>query len=631
MNNIEKIYALEEKFQITKDQKETEQIEQELKELLKPYKQGLIGIAQINPIAGDIEYNSKKIVKYIKHAQNIELDLVVFPELSLTGYPIGDAISRYPIIIRENIKWLNGIAEITNNTHAIVGFLEPDEKSNKCYNSVAVLGDGKILNIIRKSTLNDNYEFNDNRYIKSAETTKNQNIINGLKYEITIGSDCLNKNNEFCKGNSDILINCSASVFYAGKEQLKCNALSNIAKQSSTPMIYVNQVGAIDNASFAGISKVYNSEGNLIAQAESFEEQFLIVNPVKNLGKIYPQAKGIEQTYEKEDDFTLDYEPDMERTYKTLIQGIKDYFGKSGFKRAVLGLSGGLDSTVCAVLLADALGKENVLGISMPSKITSDLSKNDAQVLAQNLGIKFSQAPIKEMFETTNNSLQKLFGEIEKNWEGRYEKSYTPDNIQARSRAMFLWGISNEFASCLPIATSDKSEAYMGYATINGDMSGGYAPIADITKTKLFALAKWMNENRPEKNAIPQSVIEKRPGAELAIDPKTGKPLIAEDALMPYEFLDEVIWRIENKKENYENMLTSEFLYEKTHSVTPEQKKEWLNKFYRRMASALYKKSIMPPYVIVDSPLYNFKQPITSKINYNNISQENIREKLQQI
>ena len=321
----------------------------------------------------------------------------------------------------------------------------------------------------------------------------------------------------------------------------------------------------------------------------------------------------------------------MERTYKTLIQGIKDYFGKSGFKRAVLGLSGGLDSTVCAVLLADALGKENVLGISMPSKITSDLSKNDAQILAQNLGIKFSQAPIKEMFETTNNSLQKLFGEIEKNWEGRYEKSYTPDNIQARSRAMFLWGISNEFASCLPIATSDKSEAYMGYATINGDMSGGYAPIADITKTKLFALAKWMNENRPEKNAIPQSVIEKRPGAELAIDPKTGKPLIAEDALMPYEFLDEIIWRIENKKENYENMLTSEFLYEKTHSVTPEQKKEWLNKFYRRMASALYKKSIMPPYVIVDSPLYNFKQPITSKINYNNISQENIREKLLQI
>lgn len=630
MNNIEKIYNLEEKFQISKDKKETEQIEQELKELLKPYKQGLIGIAQINPVAGDIEYNSKKIVKYIKHAQNIELNLVVFPELSLTGYPIGDTIARYPAIIEENIKWLNGIAEITNNTRAIVGFLESNEKSNKCYNSVAILGNGKILNTIRKSTIDDNYEFNDNRYIKSAEAVKNQNIINGLKYEITIGNDCLN-NNEFCKENSDIFINCNASVFYKGKEQLKCNALSNIAKQSSTPLVYVNQVGAIDNASFAGISKVYNSEGNLIAQAESYKEQFLIVNPLKNLGKIYPPAKGIEQTYEKEDNFILDYEPDMERTYKTLIQGIKDYFGKSGFERAVLGLSGGLDSTVCAVLLADALGKENVLGISMPSKITSDLSKNDAQILAQNLGIKFFQAPIKEMFETTNNSLQKLFGEIEKNWEGRYEKSYTPDNIQARSRAMFLWGISNEFASCLPIATSDKSEAYMGYATINGDMSGGYAPIADITKTKLFALAKWMNKNRPEKNAIPQSVIEKRPGAELAIDPKTGKPLIAEDALMPYEFLDEVIWRIENKKENYENMLTSEFLYEKTHSVTHEQKKEWLNKFYRRMASALYKKSIMPPYVIVDSPLYNFKQPITSKINYNNILQENIREKLLQI
>lgn len=148
---------------------------------------------------------------------------------------------------------------------------------------------------------------------------------------------------------------------------------------------------------------------------------------------------------------------------------------------------------------------------------------------------------------------------------------------------MFLWGISNEFGSTLPIATSDKSELYMGYATINGDMSGGFAPIADIPKTKLFALARWMNENRKVKNAMPQSIIDKKPGAELAIDPKTGKPLVAEDALMPYEFLDEVIWRIENKKEHYYDMLNSEFLYEKKHKVSQEQKIQWLDKFYKRM------------------------------------------------
>ena len=340
----------------------------------------------------------------------------------------------------------------------------------------------------------------------------------------------------------------------------------------------------------------------------------------------------MELTAKDNSEFSLDYKPDMERTYNILIQGIKDYFGKTGFKRAVLGLSGGLDSTVCAVLLSDALGKENVFGVSMPSKITSDTSKSDAKVLAQNLGIGFTEAPIKEMFDTTNNCLQKLFTDVEKNWDCRYKKSYTPDNIQARARATFLWCVSNEFGSCLPIATSDKSEAYMGYATINGDMSGGFAPIADVTKTKLFALARWMNENRSQKNVIPQSVIEKRPGAELAINPETGKPLIAEDALMPYEFLDEVIWRIENKHQSYNDMLNSKFVYEKTHSVSAEQKIQWLEKFYRRMATALYKKSIMPPYVIVDSPLYNFKQPITSgRINYKSETEEIIRDKIQKM
>ena len=172
----------------------------------------------------------------------------------------------------------------------------------------------------------------------------------------------------------------------------------------------------------------------------------------------------------------------------------------------------------------------------------------------------------------------------------------------------------------------------MGYATINGDMSGGFAPIADVPKTKLFALARWLNKNRPSKDAIPESVILKKPGAELAIDPKTGKPLIAEDALMPYEFLDEIIWRIENKKEHYFDMLNSEFLYEKKTFVTKEQKTQWLDKFYRRMAGALYKWSILPPSVIVDSRSinkYDYKQPITSsRINYKGISEDEISKKI---
>lgn len=618
MAETDRIFELTEKYFISQNKKE---IEAELKELLLPYGKGSIGIVQMNPKVGDIEYNSKKIVQYINFAQSIGLDLVVFPELILTGFPLENSTENHPIIANECVKWLNEIAKITTKTTALVGFVEPYE--DKFYDSVAVLSGGKIIDVIRRKTLPNYCEFNDFNCITPYESSNNTITVNGIKYGILIGDD-------YDIGqNADLIINICAVPTKIKNEQIKHSFMSSLAQKYSVPFVYVNQAGATDRASFDGTSRVFDKDGKLFACAKSFEEQFLIVNPLKNLGKICSSV--ILSCKDNQSQFSLDYEPDMERTYKTLIQGIKDYFGKTGFKRAVLGLSGGLDSTVCAVLLTDALGKENVFGVSMPSKITSQTSKDDAQVLAQNLGIGFTVAPIKDMFDTTNNCLQNLFADVEKYWDNRYKQSFTADNIQARSRAMFLWGVSNEFGSCLPIATSDKSEAYMGYATINGDMSGGFAPIADITKTKLFALARWLNKNREQKNAIPQSVIEKRPGAELAIDPKTNKPLIAEDALMPYEFLDEVIWRIENKKENYNIMLNSEFLYEKTHSVTKEQKTMWLDKFYRRMATALYKKSIMPPFVIVDSPSYNSKQPITScGVNYKGFGQKEIEQKIQQ-
>lgn len=662
------IYKLSELLEES-NTKETYEIENTLKELMQPFKNGSIGLAQINPIAGDIEYNAKKIVKYINRAQNIGLDLVVFPELTLMGYPIEDTIDRHPVIVEENVKWLREIAKITTSTTAIVGFVEPRKYDNltgkKYYNSVAILSDGKIKGIVRKSLLPTYSEFNDYRYIEPSPVVGNQsgdtlgcfsdeniencskvNIINQKKYGISICEDCWNNKEffndttlysldpieELSKEKPDVFINCSASPTRAKKEQLKHNMLSFIAKKYSTPIVYVNQVGAIDNSSFDGSSRVFDKEGKLLARAKSFKEQFLIVNPHFGLGKIYPLTRGLEKSLTEMKAYTLEYEPDLERTYKTIIQGIKDYFAKTGFKRAVLGLSGGLDSTVCAVLLADSIGAENVFGISMPSKITSNESKTDAELLANNLGINFTQASIKDMVDVIDNDLQKLFKTVETKWDCRYKQSFTMDNIQARSRAVLLWGISNEFDRCLPIATSDKSELYMGYATINGDMSGGFAPIADVPKTKLFALARWMNNNRKIKNAIPENIILKKPGAELAINPKTGKPLIAEDALMPYEFLDEIIWRIENKKEHYYDMLDSEFLYEKKTPISREQKIEWLDKFYRRMSTALYKWSILPPSVIVDSRSinkYDYKQPITSaRINYKGSSQAEIQQKI---
>ena len=648
----------------------TELFANKFKNKILSQKRGLIGIAQINPIAGNIEYNAKKVVKYINLAQSIESDLVVFPELTLMGYPIEDTIDRYPIIVEDNIKWLKEIAKITTKTCAIIGFVEPREDINvgkKYYNSLAVIQNGAIKSIVRKSLLPTYCEFNDYRYFEpspvvgcqSADTlcnfdeSKIENcpktiIINGIKYGISICEDCWNNKEffndnvlyskdpveELSKENPDVFINCSASPTRAKKEQLKHNMLSFISKKYKTPFVYVNQVGAIDNSSFDGSSRVFNKEGKLIARAKSFEEQFLVVNPIKNIGEIYPLTNGPEKTLAEVKEYTLEYEPDLERTYKTILQGIRDYFNKTGFKKAVIGLSGGLDSSVCAVLLADALGKDNVLGISMPSVITSSESKNDAQNLAQNLGINFLEAPIKNVVDNIDKTLKEIFKKVETKWNNRFEDSFTMDNIQARSRAIFLWGISNEFSKTLPITTSDKSELYMGYATINGDMSGGFAPIADVPKTKLFALAKWLNENRAQKNTIPQSVINKKPGAELAINSETGEPLTAEDALMPYEFLDEIIWRIENKKENYYDMLNTKFLYEKHKNLSKEQKIEWLDKFYRRMSNALYKWSIMPPSIIVDSRSINkhdYKQPITSsKINYKGISEKEISKKLKE-
>lgn len=536
---------------------------------------GFVGLAQINPMAGNLESNSNKIIEFIKQAESLNLDIVAFPKNALLGFEIPDFIDRYPFILEEIEKWLTKIAESVQKTAVLLGFINKNKKQ-----AYAILRNRKIDKILEDREFITSKEFHD-----------------GVEF----------------------LIKPIAIPSRAGSQFILEQDLKKLAKKVKRPVLQINQVGAIDGWSYAGQSCVCDEDGNIFARAKDFEEQLLVVNPFRKIGKIYSS-----EPKQAPSEFTLDYEWDLERTYKSVVQAVRDYFNKCGLKRAVLGLSGGLDSTVCSVILVDALGKENVFGVSMPSKLTSNESKSDAKELAENLGIGFTEISIKPMFETTDNCFQKLFAEVEKNWNCRYQQPFTPDNIQARSRAMYLFGVANEFESCIPIATSDKSEAYMGYATINGDMSGGFAPIADITKTKLFALARWINKNREQKNVIPESIILKRPGAELAIDPNTGKTLCAEDALMPYEFLDEIIWRIENRQENYQTLMNTEFVYEKKNNISKEQKQEWLNKFYRRMSSALYKGSIMPPSTIIDTHSINkldYFQPITSgKVNYKGIS-----------
>ena len=592
---------------------------QPLAEKIKPMlPDNSIVLAQTNPISGNIEYNALNAKKRIEWAENIGADAIVFPELYLIGAPVGDYIFKFPVIVEECRELLENLAQNTKKTKCIIGFAEAE--NDKYYNSVAILANGKTEKIIRKSVLNNTAENNESRYFEVSPFRIADRIvnINDKKVCVLIGEEYnLLENCPEIK-NVDYIINCVSSISRTGKEQILSERFSGIAKKYSIPYVMVNQVGSSDCLSFDGASRVSDKNGNLTFRAKYFEEQFFIVNPFDSNGILNYQPKGMETKLSSA--FSLDYAPDLERTYLTIVQSIRDYFKKAGFKRACLGLSGGLDSTVCAVILTDALGKENIVGISMPSKITSTESKNDAKELAENLGITSIEMPIKNMFDVTRKNFDEIFSKIE-NWQGvRYKQSYTNDNIQARARATILWGISNEFEKCLPIATSDKSEAYMGYATINGDMSGGYAPIADVTKTKLFALADWLNNNRPQKNVIPQSVINKRPGAELAINPKTGKPLLAEEALMPYEFLDEIIWRVENLHQTINDMIESQFIYEKENKISKEQKLEWLEKFFKRMSSALYKWSIIPPFPIVDAHSINsaeYRQSIiTSSINY---------------
>lgn len=596
-------------------------------------------LAQLNPIVGNIEYNYNKALDYIERAKSQGVSLVVFPELFMLGYPPIDIIERYPLIVQENIQWLNKLALHCNDISVLIGFCEFNDSNlgKKYFNSVAYISNGKIEKIIRKSLLPQYSEFNEGRYFQPAPFISAQRIIQFGKMRVGV-IICEENWNDFdffkkplydfdpfeklvTEQKPDFIINLSASPTRTKKEQLLNNMLSFCAKKYSTPILYVNQTGSTDCISFCGTSRVYDKDGELIARAKSFDEDFFVVTPYKSpKNRIEPLVCGLEKTLNSQKEFSLDYEPDLERTYLTIVQAIRDYFNKNGFKRAVLGLSGGLDSSCCAALLSFALGAKNVVGVSMPSKITSSQSKNDARELAQNLGINFFEIPIKDMTDASSNTFNSIFDKVNSVWgDFRYRAPLTFDNIQARSRAMILWGISNEFSLTLPIATSDKSELYMGYATINGDMSGGFAPICDVTKTKLFALARWINLNAPIKNTIPEAVLKKPPGAELAINPKTGKPLLAEEALMPYEFLDEVIWRLENLQQTSDEMLRATFLYQKKHDITLEQKKMWLEKFAKRVQSAQFKWSIMPPGPIVDARSIvraEYVQPISSKLKF---------------
>lgn len=477
-----------------------------------------VALAQINPTVGDFAGNEEKILSAYRRAAEAGAQLVLCPELSVTGYPPRDLLLKRTFVAR-NLEVLNRLAAATGNTGLLVGYVGRNQvqPGRDVTNSVALLQNGKILTTRTKTLLPTYDVFDEDRYFEPATENLPADFA-AEKIGLTICEDIWNDEDfwtvrryqhnppvELADAGAKIIFNISASPWHLGKNKTRFEMLRSIAHKTGRPVVFCNQVGGNDELIFDGNSVVFNASADLIAQGKWFEEDFIVVdtNSKTPVQRIEPGAE--------------------EAVYKALGLGLRDYFYKCGFKSAVLGLSGGIDSAVTACIAVAALGKENVRGVSLPSQFSSQHSLDDARVLAERLGIQYDVIPIKKAFETTKEELRPVFA-------GKPEDT-TEENIQARLRGVILMALSNKFGSLL-LTTGNKSEIAVGYCTLYGDMAGGLAVISDVPKTMIYRIAKWINR---EKEIIPASSITKPPSAELRPNQ------CDQDSLPPYEVLDAIL------------------------------------------------------------------------------------------
>jgi len=477
-----------------------------------------IALAQINTTVGDFAGNEAKILAAYRRGEKEGADIVVCPELTIVGYPPRDLVTKKSFVAK-NLEALNRLAAATGKTALIVGFVGENKTKpgREVANNVALLQNGKIITSRTKSLLPTYDVFDEDRYFEPAT----ENLVcewNGQKLGLTICEDIWNDEDfwnerryprnppmELVAAGAKIIFNISASPWSLGKEKVRAEMVRSLAMKAKCPVVLCNQVGGNDELVFDGSSLIFNGRGELIAQAKSFEEDFIVVD--------MDTAKQVSRNELS----------DEEAVYKALVLGLRDYFLKCGFKTAVLGLSGGIDSALVAVLAVAALGKENVRVVSLPSEFSSQGSLDDARVLAERLGVQYDIVPIKKGVATMKETLQPIFS-------GRAEDA-TEENIQARLRGVILMALSNKFGSLL-LTTGNKSELAVGYCTLYGDMSGGLAVISDVPKTMVYRLARWINR---EKETIPESSITKAPSAELRPNQTD------QDSLPPYEILDAIL------------------------------------------------------------------------------------------
>ncbi len=478
-----------------------------------------IALGQINPVIADISGNREHILESISRAREAGASLVIFPEMSLIGYPPMDLLENRRLI-DDNLNSLQTIAKASQNIAAVVGFVNRDNQGN-LQNAAAFLADGRVVAVQAKRLLPSYDVFDEVRYFLPAGGS-DPITYNGVSYGLTICEDIWNPDfgdagvymenrrydhdpaKELTEKGCEFILNLSASPYVMGKHEARKTMLSDIARLHGIPVIHVNQVGGNDSLIFDGGSLAFNGKGECVASGAFFREDLVVFDPKVPAEEV--------QTPEP-----------MEEVHSALVLGLGDYMRKCGFKEAVLGLSGGIDSALTATLAADALGPENVLGITMPSPYSSKGSVDDSEKLAHNLGIQIKKIPIQQIFGIFRQELEPLFRGM--------EEDVTEENIQARIRGTLLMAISNKTGRIL-LTTGNKSELAMGYCTLYGDMAGGLAVISDLPKTLVFSLSRYLNRGAER---IPEEILTKPPSAELRPGQKD------EDSLPPYDILDGIL------------------------------------------------------------------------------------------
>lgn len=486
-----------------------------------------IALNQINPIIGDFAYNIHKMTDRIAEAKREGCDLAVFPELAVSGYPPEDLLERASFL-QDHDAAFNAFVRQAKGIGVICGIITRHTASSGkfLHNSAVLFEDGDILFTAHKRLLPSYDVFDETRYFEPARESSTF-VYKGISLGLTICEDIWNDKDLFQRRRytvdpvveilaetevrPDLLINIAASPFDIHKSSVKHGIFTNLCTKYNVPLLYVNQVGGQDSLLFDGQSLAMNSSGEIIACAEMFQEDMLILDTEK---KHAPKAEEKKTWFDKDEAATV---------FDALVMGARDYVAKCGFKKGVLGLSGGIDSALTAAVAAEALGPKNVLGVALPSPYSSEESVEDAKLLAQTLGIDFEIIPITEIFEAQLNTLQPIFAEL--------PHDVTEQNIQARIRGSLLMALANKF-NLLLLSTGNKSEMAVGYCTLYGDMNGGLAVISDVPKTLVYTLARHVNR---EREIIPWRTIKKPPSAELKPDQKD------QDDLPPYEILDPIL------------------------------------------------------------------------------------------